>query len=63
MTDIDFLVKMIKALPDTRQTDLYLLIQDKVVRGIPYPQPGEKFNPARCPHASPRPVPRHVPVS
>jgi hypothetical protein len=53
MTDIDFLLKMIKALPDTRQTDLYLLMQDKVMRRIDYPKPGEKFNPARCPHATP----------
>lgn len=55
MHDIDFLLKMIKALPDTRQTTLYLLMQDKVMRGIPYPQPGEKFNPARCPHATAKP--------
>lgn len=60
MTDIDFLVKMIKALPDTRQTDLYLLMQDKYQRGIDYPQPGERFNRARCPHASPKAPPAHA---
>jgi hypothetical protein len=55
MKDIDFVLKIILALPDTRQTDLYLLMQDYYRRGIPYPKPGEKFNPARCPHATARP--------
>ena len=63
MRDIDFLLKMIMALPDTRQTDLYLLMQDKVIRRIDYPQPGEAFNPARCPHATPRTATSHAAAS
>jgi hypothetical protein len=52
MKDIDFVLKIIQSLPDTRQTDLYLLMQDKIMRRIDYPQPGEPFNPARCPLAT-----------
>jgi hypothetical protein len=51
LSNLHFVLKIIRELPRTEQTDLYLLLQD-YMRGVPFPKPGEKFNPARCPHAT-----------